>query len=169
MAGLTLTCGGQNMPTIDITLPALHKSQRRVVASDARFKVLACGRRWGKTRLGSALCLESALHGGRAWWVAPSYKMAAVGWRLIHELGIQIPGAEIRKVDRMVVLPTAGTIQVRSADDPDSLRGEGLDLVVPDECGFMKEDAWTHALRPALSDRQGKAVFISTPKGRNWF
>ena len=69
----------------------------------------------------------------------------------------------------MVTFPGGGTVQVRSADDPDSLRGEGLDFCVMDECAFMKEDAWTHAIRPALSDRQGRAMFISTPKGRGWF
>lgn len=58
---------------------------------------------------------------------------------------------------------------MRSADDPQSLRGEGLDFVVLDECAYMSEDAWNDALRPSLSDRQGGALFISTPKGRNWF
>jgi hypothetical protein len=58
---------------------------------------------------------------------------------------------------------------VRSADNPDSLRGEGLDLAILDECAFMQESAWTEAIRPALSDRKGRAIFISTPKGRNWF
>lgn len=67
------------------------------------------------------------------------------------------------------MFPNGGEIAIRSADNPDSLRGEGLDLAVLDECAFMKESAWTEALRPALSDRKGKAIFISTPKGRNWF
>jgi len=49
------------------------------------------------------------------------------------------------------------------------LRGDGLDLAVLDECAFMRKEAWTEAIRPALSDRLGKALFISTPKGRNWF
>jgi len=84
-------------------------------------------------------------------------------------LSQQIPGAEIRYSDRLITMPSGGTVQVRSADNPDSLRGEGLDFVVLDECAFIKEQAWTEALRPALSDRQGKALFISTPKGRNWF
>jgi len=78
-------------------------------------------------------------------------------------------GAEVRKVDRQIILPMGGEVTVRSADDPDSLRGEGLDFVVMDECAFMQENAWIEALRPALSDRQGRAMFISTPKGRNWF
>ena len=157
------------MPTVDVVLPSLHIGQRKVVDNPARFKCLACGRRWGKTRVGTALDIEVALKGGRAWWVAPSYKMGAVGWRLVKELAIQIPGANISLGDRMVTFPGGGTVQVRSADDPDSLRGEGLDLCIMDECAFMKEEAWTHAIRPALSDRQGRAIFISTPKGHNWF
>ena len=157
------------MPTLDVTLPALHISQRRVADSDARFRVLACGRRWGKTRLGAALCIMTALNGGRAWWVAPSYPMSIVGWRLIHRLALQIPGVEVRRAERSVIFPTGGEVWVRSADNPDSLRGEGLDFAVLDECAFMKEAAWAEAIRPALSDRQGRAMFISTPKGRNFF
>ena len=157
------------MTTLTIKPPALHTSQRRVAEHGARFRVLACGRRWGKTRLGSLLCVATAAEGGRAWWVAPSYKVANVGWRLITRLGTQIPGAEVRRADRVVMLPNGGELAVRSADNPDSLRGEGLDFVVMDECAFIKESAWLEALRPALSDRLGRAVFISTPKGRNWF
>jgi phage terminase large subunit-like protein len=145
-----------------------HQGQAEVHKSGARFKGLAAGRRWGKTRLGVNECLDVASQGGRAWWVAPSYKTSEVGWRPLRRIGGKI-GAEIRKVDRQINLPGGGSVQVRSADDPNSLRGEGLDFVVGDEIAFMKEEAWTEALRPSLSDRQGKALFISTPKGRNWF
>ena len=119
--------------------------------------------------LGTALCLQTASNGGRAWWVAPSYKMAAVGWRGISRLAEQIPGTRIGQVDKIIELPNRGTVQVRSADDPQSLRGEGLNFAVLDECAFMREQTWTEALRPALSDRLGGAMFISTPKGQNWF
>lgn len=134
----------------------------------ARFKVLAAGRRWGKTRLGVNECLDVAARGGRAWWVAPTYKMTEVGWRPLRQLSMQI-GAQVSKVDRQVILPGGGEVTVRSADNPDTLRGEGLDFVVIDECAFAVEEVWTEALRPALSDRQGKAMFFSTPAGRNWF
>lgn len=137
--------------------------------SAARFKVLACGRRWGKTRLGTLLCIDVALRGGRAWWVAPSYKMATPGRRGLYRIAAQIPGAVVNRGNALVTLPNGGTVQVRSADDPQSLRGEGLDYAVLDECAFMAEAAWAESLRPALSDRQGAALFISTPKGRNWF
>jgi len=152
-----------------VVLPSLHKSQQEVWDTKSRFRVLACGRRWGKTRLGSLMCVATAMYGGRAWWVAPSYPVASVGWRGIRQLANQVPGAEIRHGDRLITFPGGGTTQVRSADNPDSLRGEGLNLLVMDECAFIKEAAWTEALRPALSDRQGGALFISTPKGRNWF
>ena len=84
--------------TLTVKLPSLHPGQQAVAHDPARFKVLACGRRWGKTRLGTVLCLATALRGGRAWWVAPSYKMAQVGWRGSLQLAHQIPGAEIGKV-----------------------------------------------------------------------
>ena len=152
------------------TINALpHAGQKEVHNSDARFKVLSAGRRWGKTRLGVNECIDAASKGGRAWWVSPSYKTSEVGWRPLRQIAHKIPGAEIRLVDRMVTLPGGGFVAVRSADNPDSLRGEGLDFVVMDECAFMQREAWTEAIRPALSDRQGKALFISTPKGRNWF
>lgn len=157
------------MSTLTVRLPPLHPGQRQVADDPARFKVLACGRRWGKTRLGTVLCLATALRGGRAWWVAPSYKMAQVGWRGIQQLAVQIPGAEIGRAEMLVTMPGGGTVQVRSADNPQSLRGEGLDFVVLDECAYMAEEAWSEALRPALADRRGGALFISTPHGLNWF
>lgn len=157
------------MQQMTVTLPKLHSGQCRVWDSPARFNVLAAGRRWGKTRLGALRCVTVGLRGRRAWWVAPSYPMASIGWRLIKRLSANIPGAEKHEVDRSVIYPGGGQVQVKSADNPDSLRGEGLDLLILDECAFIKEAAWAEALRPALSDRQGKAIFISTPKGRNWF
>jgi len=152
-----------------VRLPRLHPGQQTVWDERCRFKVLASGRRWGKSLLGSLACVSGGLRGGRTWWVAPSYKMAQVGWRAISRLGRQVPGAEVRLSDMLINFPGGGSTQVRSADDPQSLRGEGLTLAVLDECAFMREIAWTEALRPALSDKLGGALFISTPAGRNWF
>ena len=155
----------------DITIkpPALHPGQREVLRRRRRFTTLACGRRWGKTRFGTALCLKYAADRKRAWWVAPTYKVARVGWRGIRSLVREMPGAQLSETDKLLTLANGGSVQVRSADDPDSLRGEGLDLAVIDEAAFVKESAWHESLRPALSDRKGSALFISTPKGRNWF
>lgn len=150
-------------------MPPLHPGQREIAADPTRFRVVAAGRRWGKSRMASALALEVALKGGRAWWVAPTYPIASVGWREVRGLAVQVPGTQVSESEKRVTLSTGGWVQVRSADNPDSLRGEGLDFVVVDEAAFVAEEAWAEALRPALADRRGRALFISTPKGRNWF
>jgi len=157
------------MSEIEINFPDLHPKQLEVAQSSARFKVCAAGRRFGKSRLGSALCVSEGLKGKRAWWIAPSYPVAMVGWRMIKKLSAKIPGVKIKQGDYTVEYPYGGEVRVRSADNPDSLRGEGLDLAVLDECAFMREETWNEVLRPALADRLGRAVFISTPKGRSWF
>lgn len=155
---------------IEITLPPLHRGGQRQVAMDpTRFKIIAAGRRWGKTRLGCILCTKVAGEGGVAWWVAPAYPTAKIGWRIIRALGRQVPGIQIREVDKIVQFPNGGWIQVKSADDPDSLRGEGLDFVVIDEVAKIKREAWYEALRPSLTDKRGRALFIGTPKPRGWF
>ena len=156
------------MGTIQVVVPALHPGQQAVHDSAARFRVAVCGRRWGKTLLGTLECLDVAVVGGRAWWVAPTYVMAREGWTPLKQLARQIPGTEIREADKEIILPGDGSVAVRSADRPDRLRGAGLDFVVVDEAAYVKGDTWTEALRPSLTDRQGGALFISTPAGYNW-
>lgn len=156
---------------LNVTFPKLLPVQQIIEDSDARFKVVAAGRRSGKTRYGVIKVTQTALHGGNAWWVAPSYKVARIGWRQLVAVARQIPGAEIKLADYEIIMPGGGRIGVRS-DDRDrtgALRGESLDLVVLDEAAYISEVAWKEALRPALSDRRGGAIFISTPNGYNWF
>jgi hypothetical protein len=148
---------------------APHAGQKAVHDCPARFRVLDAGRRWGKTRLGVMECIDVANRGGIAWWVSPTYKMSEVGWRPLRQIASRIPGADVSLAERRVTFQHGGSVTVRSSDSPNSLRGEGLDFLVMDECAFITEDAWLEALRPTLSDRKGKALFISTPKGRNWF
>ena len=154
---------------ITLQLPPLHEGQRAIVADAHRFKAVSAGRRFGKTKLGALMCFAVAAQGGRAWWVAPQYGIALIGWRMMRRLAVQVPNVTVRESERMITLPTGGTVQIKSADNPDSLRGEGLNFCVLDECAFLDERAWVEVLRPALADRQGGALFISTPKGRNWF
>jgi hypothetical protein len=146
-----------------------HAAQKEIHDCPARFRVVDAGRRFGKTRLGVWECLEVGLRGGRAWWVAPSYPIAQVGWRPLRRIGAKLPGSDVRLAEMSVMLPNNGEVRVRSADNPDSLRGEGLDLAVLDEAAWIKQETWGEALRPALSDKLGRALFISTPRGRNWF
>lgn len=151
-----------------VKLPELHSGQLDVASSDARFKVLVAGRRWGKTRLGVWLCIAKAMQGKRTWWVAPTYAMALEGWKEIRTLGIDY-GCVVKEYEKTLYTPTGGQVTVRSADNPDRLRGAGLDYIVLDECAYIKEDVWKEVLRPTLTERRGGALFISSPKGYNWF
>lgn len=159
--------------TIEVTAPPLHPQQQQVRDDPRRFRVLVAGRRWGKTRLGAVLAIAEAVQGKRCWWLAPTYGMAMVGWREILALAAQFhepAEAVIRHGELRVTFPfSGGWVQVRSADDPDKLRGEGLDFVVFDEAALIDPRTWHEVIRPALADRRGRALFISTPRGRNWF
>ena len=151
-----------------VKLPKLHSGQIDVAKSNARFKVLVAGRRWGKTRLGVWLCIAKAMQGKKTWWVAPTYSMANEGWKEIRRLGIDY-GVVVKECEKTIYTPTGGYVTVRTADNPDRLRGAGLDFIVLDECAYIKEETWKEVLRPTLTERQGGALFISTPRGYNWF
>lgn len=149
-------------------LPPLRPDQQKIADHAARFKIVACGRRWGKTTLGLWMAVQAARDGKRVWWVAPSYGLAFYPWRILKSATADLREGKLES-ERHIDLPGGGSLTVKSADDPDSLRGVGLDLVIVDEAAFVSEEAWTACLRPALSDRLGKALIISTPRGRNWF
>lgn len=152
-----------------IQLPPLHPAQQQVALDGHRFKVLACGRRWGKTRLGVSLAVATLLEGGRVWWVAPSYQVAMIAWRDATALAGQIPGVEIERGNKAIRFGR-GEIAFRSSDRADNLRGDSLDLLIMDEAAYQEGYVWRDVLRPALADRKGKALFISTPsETTGWF
>ena len=161
------------MPVYIPELPGLHENQQEVSQSDARWKILCAGRRFGKTRLGIHMCMEVALNGGRAWWVAPTFAIARVGWRALENAAYSFPPEiqpKISLANMEVLFPNGGSISCKSADNPQRLRGEGLDFLVMDEAAFIKPDVWQEVLRPTLTERKGSALFISTPMGmNNWF
>lgn len=153
-----------------VRITGLHPGQLEVVQSPARFRVLCAGRRWGKSRVAAIVALRTALQGGRVWWVAPTAKLAAIGWRDIRRMAGKVPGVNVRLGDKRLTFPGDGTIEVRTAGEPGGLRGEGLDGLIYDEAAMGRDDSWSEELRPALADRKGWALFVSTPKGRgNWF
>jgi predicted phage terminase large subunit-like protein len=161
---------------IRLSQPMPH--QIEILRDPARNKVLACGRRWGKTKGGEIACIEGhgpkpgghrgALDGGNIWWVAPTFPIASMIWRSLKR-ALRDAWVEKNENERRIVLPGGGSIAVKSADNPDSLRGDGLDGCVLDEAAFMHKDAWAACIRPALSDRRGWAMFLTTPNGLNWF
>jgi hypothetical protein len=151
-----------------------HPAQQAVMGHSARFRIVACGRRWGKSEMAGHLALEYALEhaGATVWWVAPSYDQANdFGFEKIKPLvspGVLADSPKLTK-PRAFEFDNGSSISFRSAEREDSLRGPGIDFLVIDEAGSVPERAWTEELRPALSDTLGKMVAIGTPRGRNWF
>ena len=149
----------------------LHPGQRDVHRSRARFRVVACGRQWGKTRYACAWALQKAVSGKAGWWVAPDSNVADIGWETLRKLASQVPGASIQdSYPRTVRFPSGGWLQVKGAHLPGKLRGRTLDFLVVDEAAFIADgDRWHSELRPTLAIRGGEALFVSTFNGENWF
>uniref|UniRef100_A0A6M3JBJ3 Putative terminase n=1 Tax=viral metagenome TaxID=1070528 RepID=A0A6M3JBJ3_9ZZZZ len=132
--------------------------------------MLKCGTRWGKTKL----AVQEAFYylgkpNARIWWLAPSWSEAGVAWRMFLE---DIPHevmSSINNSEKSIRVINGSWIWFKSAEEYEHLRAEGLDFAVLDEAARMKRDAWFECIRPRLTDKQGKALFLSTPKGMNWF
>jgi hypothetical protein len=106
------------------------------------------------------------------WWVAPTYDIADIGFEAVEAAlptAVIADGGVKRSKPKAIDLVNGSRISFRSADREDSLRGEGLDLLVIDEAAMVPERAWANELRPTLSDTLGDMIAISTPKGRGWF
>ena len=156
-------------------LYAPHCWQAEIEARLARFSVLVCHRRFGKTTLSVNRLIAAALSTERDDWrgayIAPYYKQAkTVAWDALKRYlgpGSGIEGARFSEGELRADLPNGARIRLLGANDPDSLRGVYLDGVVFDEVAQMPLRVWTEVIRPALADRKGWALFIGTPQGRN--
>jgi len=149
-----------------------HQGQRDVLGSDARFRIVGCGRRWGKTEMSAHEAFRRLGEPDTlVWWVAPTYDIADIGFDAVDDV-IPEPlrdGEPKRTKPKGIDLANGSRISFRSADREDSLRGEGIDLLILDEAAMIPDRAWQKELRPTLTDTLGDMVAISTPKGRNWF
>jgi len=145
--------------------------QQEVWNDPVRFKVVAAGRRTGKSRLAAYLLLVNALQTdrGHVFYVAPTQGQARdIMWNLLLELGHDV--VESSHVNNMQIKLINGiTISLKGADRPETMRGVSLRYLVLDEYADMKPDVWELILRPALADLKGSALFIGTPMGRNHF
>lgn len=158
------------MAAIRLKLPRPHVNQQAVLESPARYKVMACGRRWGKTTLGEIWVADPALHGMPCAWFAPTYKMLADVWRDLKTMYAPVIKEKSETEHRLEMI-TGGVIDMWSLDNPDAGRGRKYKRAFIDEGGFVPklEEAWTQSIRPTLTDMLGEAMFGGTPKGRNYF
>ena len=149
----------------------LKEPQSYVFICGKRFRILVAGRRFGKTFLALVELIRAAWGPGRiVWYVAPTYKQAKrIAWKMLKRLTQPHWASKPNETDLSIELKCGGVIALRGADNYDSLRGEGLDFIVLDEYASMPPEAWTQVLRPSLADKQGRALFIGTPRGLNHF
>ena len=154
---------------MQLTLP---QSEIFLASETSRFRNVVAGRRFGKTYLSTTELLRAATGGKNknCWYVAPTYGAAKeIAWDMLISM---IPDEYLIKTNETALtikLINGSTISLKGAEKPNNLRGRALDFVVLDEFADMRPEAWFEVLRPSLSDREGSALFIGTPKGRNHF
>ena len=139
-----------------------------------RWAVVVAHRRAGKTVACVNQLIKEALtfrgNDGRFAYVAPFYSQAkAVAWDYLKRFSGVIPGISINESELRITYPNGCSIRLFGADNADALRGLYFDGVVADEYGDWRPSVWGYVIRPALADRQGWAIIIGTPKGRNQF
>jgi hypothetical protein len=150
-----------------------HEGQATILLSPARYRVVCCGRRWGKSLLAAHEAICTALVGGQVFVVGGDYNSASIIFEQCWDISLRINKyvAQRKRQDPPIIrFKHGGFVMARSAENVNQLVGRGLDLVIVDEAGKIADaNVWQQYLRPALSDTLGHALFISTPEGRNWF
>jgi len=145
--------------------------QQDVFNDKTRFKIIAAGRRTGKSRLAAWMLIIYALQAtkGHVFYVAPTQGQARdIMWQTLLELAHPIiKSTHINNLQ--ITLINGATIALKGADRPETMRGVSLKFLVLDEYADMKPTVWEQILRPALADQKGDAMFIGTPMGRNHF
>lgn len=152
---------------------ALHSGQQRIMESPARFKVIAAGRRFGKTLLAVewlALAEGGAIDGASVGFFAPTYKLLMEAW---HDFEHTLNPIKKRsnKTEMRIELITGGKVDFWTLEDKDAGRGRKYHRIVIDEAAHARylKDAWEQSISPTLTDYHGEAWFISTPNGMNYF
>jgi hypothetical protein len=151
----------------------LKWAQGEVFHNDKRFRVLVAGRRFGKSYLSCIELLKAAIGrpGETYFYCAPTYRMAKdIAWKEMKKL---VPPEWVKsknETDLKIELINDSMIELKGTENAMALRGRSLAGVVLDEAAFMDSEVWFQVIRPALADKQGWALFISTPDGTaSWF
>lgn len=161
----------------------LHPSQLDVFNAVTRYKVVAAGRRFGKSFLAAVTLFVEASKNTKirsdgveidlaleeVYYIAPTFEQGKkILWPLLKELGSDLIATKYENTGTLTLV-NGRRISIKGADRPDSLRGVGLSYVVLDEYAFMKEEVWEMIVSPALARSEGGALFIGTPDGKNHF
>ena len=149
----------------------LHPAQLQIFNSTKRFKIVAAGRRFGKSYLSAWILLIKAIQSDSkdVFYIAPTFQQAKdIMWAMLKDLGKDLI-AQAYENTAVLTLINGRKIYLKGSDRPETLRGVGLSYVVLDEYASMKPQVWEQIIRPTLADVKGGALFIGTPAGKNHF
>ena len=139
--------------------------------SKARFKVLKCGRRFGKSLIAQAFSVKEAAEScSNVAYITPTYQLAKIFFDdIVKNLPKDI--YDCNRSDLVINFITGGSIRFFTGERLDNMRGLKFHLAIVDEASYIAnlEIGWNNAIRPTLTDYKGNAIFLSTPKGRNFF
>ena len=150
----------------------LTPAQATIDASPARFKFVRAGRKFGKTTYAQKKALDWLRAPGSVHWhIAPTYKHAKlISW---EEFKALIPhealGKKPNDQDLLITLKNGSRRHLMGSDDPDALRGPAPSSFTFEEAAFQKANVWSEIMRPNIMPKKAPGLFISTPKGYNWF
>ena len=155
---------------IEIKLPEPHNAQRTVLDSKARFRVMMCGRRFGKSLISQSISIENGLNGKRVAYITPTYQLGKIFFQEICKV-LTEDIYKKNESDLTITFITGGSIRFFTGERLDALRGLKFHLVIIDEASYIPnlQEGWNNSIRPTLTDYKGKAIFLSTPKGKNFF
>ena len=149
----------------------LNAGQKEVAQSNKRFRIVVAGRRWGKTTLAlRELCRFASVPDRLVYYVSPTYGMSKrIMWKPLKKKLLSLNWVrKINESDLTITLTNDSEICLKSADNPDTLRGVGLSFCCIDEAADCESEVFYEVLRPALSDTEGHCLIIGTPKGMGW-
>lgn len=145
-----------------------HENQLPIIHPQARFNVIAAGRRYGKTESQKLRAIYMVLDGKSVWWVNPTFDNTTETWRDFMAF-FEPVAIKIDRSRREIILPNGGSIRMIGANN--FKRGSGIDHIFIDEAAFCDlGDLWQYQLRPMLLDNPNTgATFLSSTNGRNMF
>ena len=158
------------MQTIGLSLHKPHSAQKQVIDCDSRFIVMMAGRRFGKSLISQTISIDTAVNKKRVAYITPTYQLGKIFFKEIVDL-LPLEIYTKNESDLVINFITGGSIRFFTGERLDNLRGLKFHLAVVDEASFIPnlEDGWLNSIRPTLTDYKGKAIFLSTPRGKNYF
>ena len=145
----------------------INPIRKEILTDSNRFKVLVCGRRWGKTILSLMYLMKDEFKPNeRRWFITPTYRQGKmIVFPILRQMFQSFIGAKLNESEMSIVFNNGAELAVKGADNEHNLRGVELTKCVMDEMAYIKPHVWEEIIYPMLTTTKGTALFIGTPNG----